>query len=147
MIETKRQNGYAPLISTIFDDILDRNFSDFSPVIASKNATVPKVNIKETDQSFVIELAVPGFKKEDFRIELAQNHLIVSTEKKEEIENKEGKYTRKEFGYFSFKRSFQLPEDIESEKIEATYTDGILNLILPKVEKQEKNNYRLIEIG
>ena len=97
--------------------------------------TVPAVNIMENDKSFEIQLAAPGMAKEDFKIEVENEVLIISAEKKTEQEEKTDRYTRKEFGYTSFSRSFNIPEVLESENIKAIYENGILCLTLPK--KQE----------
>ncbi|MEM9982457.1 MAG: Hsp20/alpha crystallin family protein, partial [Bacteroidota bacterium] len=81
-----------------------------------------------------IEVAVPGLKKEDFNVEINENILTVSSEKKAETEQKEeGRYTRREFHYSTFSRSFTLPKNVDAEKIEANYSEGILNITLPKL--------------
>lgn len=114
------------------------------------NANVPAVNIKETDSSFGIELAAPGKTKEDFNIEIDHNVLTISSEEKSEKSEKEeteGKYTRKEFSYSSFRRAFTLPETVNTESINATYENGVLNVTLPKKEEALPKPKRLIEIG
>lgn len=99
---------------------------------------MPAVNIKETDSEVAIEMAVPGMKKSDFNIDLDDNLLTVSAEVKTENEDKNENYTRREFGYRSFKRSFNLPETVDAEKISARYNEGILILNLPKKEEVRK---------
>jgi HSP20 family protein len=113
------------------------------------NTNVPAVNIKETDTSFGIELAAPGKNKQDFNIEIDHNVLTISSEEKIEKEEKinEGKYTRKEFGYTSFRRAFTLPETVNTDSINATYENGILHVALPKKEEALPKPKRLIEIG
>jgi HSP20 family protein len=106
-----------------------------------------QVNIKETDTSFGIELAAPGKKKEDFNIEIDHNVLTISSEEKTEKEETEGKYTRKEFSYSSFRRAFTLPETVNTENINATYENGVLHVALPKREEALPKPKRLIEIG
>ena len=96
------------------------------------NSDVPAVNIQEDEKQFLLELAVPGMKKDDFKIDLENQVLTISSEIKEETEETENNYTRREFVYNSFSRSFTLPKSIVSEKIKADYKDGILKISLPK---------------
>jgi len=95
----------------------------------------PAANIIENEANFTIEVAAPGLRKEDFKIEVKNNKLTVWTEAKAQEESK--KYSRKEFGYGNFKRNFNLPETVDSENISAKYTDGILYLVIPKLEKEK----------
>lgn len=115
------------------------------------NSKLPAVNIKEDDTSFRLELAVPGRKKDDFKIEIDNDLLTISTESKNEISKENEvdkvKYTRKEFSYTSFKRSFTLPETVNADKIQAVYEDGILSFNLPKKEESLPKPKRLIELG
>ncbi|WP_396176652.1 Hsp20/alpha crystallin family protein [Flavobacterium sp.] len=113
------------------------------------NVNVPAVNIKETDTNFVVELAAPGKKKEDFNIELDDNVLTISSEASTENEekDKDGKYTRKEFSYSSFKRAFTLPEIVNEYDINASYENGVLHITLPKREEALPKPKRMIEIG
>ena len=113
------------------------------------NNTVPPVNIKETETTFVVELAAPGKRKEDFNIELDDNVLTISSESKHEKEEKDsdGKYTRKEFSYSSFKRAFTLPEIVNESDINASYENGVLHITLPKREEALPKPKRMIEIG
>jgi HSP20 family protein len=110
-------------------------------------ATLPAVNIKESEIGFELELAIPGKKKEDFNIEVDNDVLTVSMETKSEDETSEENYTRREFSYTSFKRSFTLPETVDNEKIKASYENGILTFKLPKKEDALPKPKRLIEIG
>ncbi len=96
------------------------------------NNDVPAVNIQEDEKQFLLELAVPGLKKDDFKIDLENQVLTISSEIKEETEETENNYTRREFVYTSFSRSFTLPKSIVAEKIKADYKDGILKISLPK---------------
>ncbi len=108
---------------------------------------VPAVNIKENEKDFELELAVPGRKKDDFNIDVDSNVLTVSSEIKMEDEVDEANYTRKEFGYSSFKRVFTLPETIDEEKIKASYEDGLLKFTLPKKKEALPKPKRLIELS
>lgn len=96
---------------------------------------IPAVNVKESEGNFQIEVAAPGLKKEDFKLSLHENRLTVSAKQEETQEEKTEKYTRQEFSYSSFQRTFTLPKNVDGEKIEATYTDGILHVALPKKEE------------
>jgi HSP20 family protein len=132
---------------SIIDELLK---PDWLGGMQNFNANVPAVNIKETDISFGIELAAPGKTKEDFNIEIDHNVLTISSEEKSEKSEKEeteGKYTRKEFSYSSFRRAFTLPETVNTESINATYENGVLNVTLPKKEEALPKPKRLIEIG
>src|ERR1700749_1312521 len=115
--------GVNPFLNDVFDTILH----------GDKLVTrVPAVNIAETENEFHIELAVPGLKKEDFKINLDKNVLSVSTEKKTENVEEGKKYRKREYSNTSFVRSFTLPEVADQAKIEAEYTDGILKLNVAK---------------
>jgi HSP20 family protein len=98
----------------------------------SDNQNMPAVNIKEEEKSFLLELAAPGLKKEDFKINVEKNLLTISSEVKTENEEKTENYTRKEFGFSSFSRSFKISENILVDEISANYEDGILKVNLPK---------------
>lgn len=108
---------------------------------------VPAVNIKENEKDFMLELAIPGFKKEDFNIEVDNDVLTISSEVKSEDEMKGDNYTRREFTVSSFKRAFTLPETVNEDAINAVYEGGILKLTLPKREEALPKPKRLIEIG
>jgi HSP20 family protein len=131
---------------SIIDELLK---PDWLGGMQNFNTNVPAVNIKETDTSFGIELAAPGKSKEDFNIEIDHNVLTISSEEKTEKEEKsnEGKYTRKEFSYASFRRAFTLPESINSDSINATYENGVLHVTLPKREEALPKPKRMIEIA
>lgn len=111
------------------------------------NTAIPAVNIKENESGFGIELAAPGRLKEDFKIEIDHNVLTISTESRTEKEETKEKYTRKEFGYSSFRRTFTLPETVNTESINATYENGVLQVALPKKEESLPKPKRSIEIA
>jgi HSP20 family protein len=100
--------------------------------------TVPAVNVCETKKAFELEVAAPGMKKKDFKVEVKDGHLFISSETKTEKEEKGEDYTRKEFSFNSFCRSFMLPENVMPENVKATYTDGILKITVPKAKVEEK---------
>jgi HSP20 family protein len=103
-----------------------------------KVMNVPAVNITEQKNDYLVSLAAPGLKKEDFKIDVDGNMLTISSEKEESKEEKDKKFTRKEYNYSSFSRSFTLPEEINKEKIEAKYEDGVLRISLPRKEEAKK---------
>jgi len=99
---------------------------------------VPAVNIAEKQDHFEISLAVPGMKKNDFDIDVEGNILTISAETEEQREEKQGRHTRQEFNYASFSRSFTLPEGVLKDKIDASYENGLLRLVVPKTEDAKK---------
>lgn len=106
--------------------------------IMNRMLTVPAVNITENKDDYKVALAVPGMKKDDFSIDMEGNMLTISCEKEENKEEKDARFNRKEYNYSSFTRSFTLPDEINKEKIEARYEDGLLKLVLPKKEEAKK---------
>lgn len=131
----------------IFPSIIDELFKpDWLGGIQNTSSTLPAVNIKENDTNFVIELAAPGKAKDEFNIEIDHNVLTISSEEKNEKEETEGKYTRREFSYSSFRRSFTLPETVDSEQIEASYEHGVLLVSLGKKIESLPKPKRLIDI-
>jgi HSP20 family protein len=118
------------LLSDFFDDDVFFNSK-------MGRRSLPSVNIKENEKSYELEMAVPGFNKKDFNISIDNNMLTVSAEKKEEQEKKEDNYTRREFGYESFSRAFNLPANTNEEDINARYEDGILRLSITKKTSTE----------
>ena len=107
---------------------------------------VPAVNITEQKNEYLVSLAAPGLKKEDFKIDVDGNMLTISSEKEESKEEKDKKFNRKEYSYSSFSRSFTLPEEINKEKIEAKYEDGVLKISLPRKEEAKKPTAKTIAV-
>jgi HSP20 family protein len=140
LVKKQREANLFPTFSSIFDEFLGQNYM---PKMTS-GLTVPAVNIKEDDKAFTIVMAAPGLDKADFNIGINQQVLTISSEKKAEKEEKEeGKFTRREYSYSSFSRSFTLPNTIETDKIEATYENGELVITLPKMDKDAKFEKRI----
>ena len=142
---TKYSNSLPSLFDRFFEndmyDWSNKNFSD-------TNTTLPAVNIKANDEGFSVEMVVPGFEKTDFKIDLNNNLLTISSEKKIENELKEGEqFTRREYSYQSFSRSFTLPDTANGEEITAKYKNGILNVIIPKKEEAKPKPPKQIEIS
>ena len=146
-----RRNGdLFPTMPGFFNDFLTKDFSNWALSNNSNtNTTIPAVNIRETAENFVVEMAAPGMKKDDFKLELDGNMLTIDSEKEDQYEEKDGeKYSRKEFSYQSFQRTFQLPKEVvDSEKIEARYENGLLILLIPKKEEAKQKPPRTIRIA
>lgn len=136
-----------PTWSNWLDDLFNRDLPSVFTSNFNTGITLPKVNIKETADAYLVEMAVPGLKKSDFTIDLDNQILSISTETKEEEEQKHVNYTRREFGYSSFKRTFTLPETVDDEKINANYKEGILSILLPKKEEAKQKPARVINIS
>ena len=136
------------MFPSLWGDFFDRDWFNM-PSVANTGVNVPAVNIKETEDGFSVEMAVPGMKKEDFKVDLDHNLLTISAEEKSEESDKdtEGRYTRREFNYRSFKRTFTLPETADAEKIHAVYKDGVLAIEIPKKEEAKPKPVKMIEIA
>ncbi|MEO8933138.1 MAG: Hsp20/alpha crystallin family protein [Xanthomarina sp.] len=145
-LSNRNSNGNYSNVSNWLEDIFNRELPSVFTSNFNTGMSLPKVNIKEMADAFVVEMAVPGLKKSDFHINLDNHVLTISTETKEESEQKEENYTRREFGYSSFKRTFNLPESVNDEKIHANYDNGILSILLPKKEEAKQKPARSIKI-
>ena len=132
-----------PFFPSLIDDFIN---TDWNLKVPSFSSTVPAVNIKELDFQFEIELAVPGMKKDDFEIEVEDGVLSISSTQEEEQVNEKGKFTRQEFSYSSFRRSFTLPDSVDPTKIDATYKEGVLLVLLPKHKEAQPQPKKLIKI-
>lgn len=140
------KNSLLPNVSKFFDDDWNTLFDWTNR--SFNNSTLPSVNIKENGDHFMVEVAAPGLKKEDFNIELNNNLLIISCEKEYSEEDNNDQFRRREFSYTSFRRTFNLDAAIiDQEKIMARYEDGILYLTLPKKEEAKEKPPRMIKIA
>jgi HSP20 family protein len=138
-----RNSNWPTFRGSLLSDLFDEDgFS--SPW--HKNSNVPAVNVKETERAFEVEVAAPGFSKKDFSISVDNGLLTVSAERREERENKDDNYTRREFGYESFSRAFNLPVNTNEEDISAKYEEGILRLSIAKKNQPEAKLRKSIEI-
>ncbi len=144
MLPTLRtRNAWPNLVEEFFNnDVLFPRFFD-----NEIRKSLPAVNIVESKDDFKIEVAAPGLNKEDFKIDLENNVLTVSSEREEKKEADEEKVMRKEFSFYSFTRSFTLPITVNAEKIEATHKDGILYITIPKKEEAKEKPARQIKIS
>lgn len=140
MLPTISRRTYSPFLSNLFDD-------DFFPVLTSRTSSMPAVNIKEDEKNYNLELAIPGVDKKDLKIDINEDVLTISSETKNETEEEKDGYKRKEFSYSSFCRSFYIPENVNRDKIGASYKDGILNIELPKIEEEKSRITKTIKIS
>ena len=140
-----RRNNDFDWLNNWFDD----NFFN-TPVMAQTTTTAPAVNVKEDNKQYVMEVAVPGMKKEQVNMSIDKDgYLTLSIENKNEQkdENKKEHYLRREFSYTSYRQSYALPDNVNADKIEANVADGVLKVVLPKVEKkEEKEDVKHIEV-
>ncbi len=131
--------------NSFFDDFFTKDVFDFGKRFLESGFTMPSVNVKEEDSTYQIMVAAPGMKKEDFNIGIDRNILTISSENKSETEEKDeqGFFTKREFNFSSFSRSFTLPESVDIDNIEASYENGILNVSVPKKEIAMQNIKRI----
>lgn len=141
MLPTIMRRSFRPFyMPNFFDD-------DFLPSLSSRTSSMPAVNIKEDEKNFVLDLAVPGMDKKDLKIDINEDVLTISSEVQNETSEERDGYKKKEFNYSSFCRSFYIPENVNRDKIEASYKDGILTVTLPKMQEEKKNLSRRISIS
>jgi HSP20 family protein len=146
MTLARRTENFLPSLFDRFfnSDLMDWNLTNFS----STNTTLPAVNVKETDDDYILEVAAPGMSKKDFKVNFQNNVLTVSSEKQEEKDENDDNYTRREFCYQSFQRSFTVSQqNVDSDKITASYADGILSVKIPKREEVKPKPAREIKIS
>ena len=135
-----RYNNFPTFFNPLFDRAVINRYQNTTP-------NVPAVNVKETETAFVIELAAPGLRKEDLKINVENNTLTIGYKSETKTEEKADKYTRQEFGFSSFSRSFRLPKTVNADAINAAYSDGILTVELPKVEVKEEKLVKEITVA
>ncbi len=142
-----KQSDSLSRVPSLLDDFFNRDLFNWSLMgnNLSTHGTFPDVNIRNMDDYYELEVAAPGMSKEDIHVELDNDMLVISAEKKEEVNN--DKYTKREFNYHTFTRSFTLPERlVEGDKIDARYENGILYVTIPKTEEAKVKPVRKIEI-
>ena len=138
----RRRNTLPSFVDEFLgDDLFNRFFNE------NENVTVPSVNIKEGKEDFSIEVAAPGFDKKNFKVDLNNNVLEISSEKEIKEESKDDKVMRREFRYSSFKRTFTLPDTADTDKIKASYKDGILSINIPKKDEAKVKPVKQISIS
>jgi HSP20 family protein len=146
----KKQNG--DLMPSLTSDFFGNRFFDTDLLSFEKDffdggIKVPLANVAETSKEFKVELSAPGFKKEDFKVEIEDDALVISAEREEENEDEKKDYKRREFSYSSFSRSFQLPENISEDKINAKYDNGMLRIVIPKKEESSPKSKKAIKVS
>ncbi len=139
-----KQRGSFPIMNSLLEDFWNTDGFLENRLLGSR-MTAPAVNIQDQDHSFVVEVAAPGLRKSDFSVDLQNGVLRIEAETKEEEEEKTDSFTRREFAYNGFSRSFSLPEYVKQDDINATYENGILRLVLKK-EQQQVSKRKHIEI-
>lgn len=134
---------------TFFDDLLSKRWNEWldDKGLLQRTLTIPAVNIEESNNHYKASMAVPGMEKDDFRIDIDGDVLTISAEKEQKKEENEKKYTRKEYNYSSFSRSFTLPEEVQKDSIDAKYSNGVLELILPKREETKNKQSKKIVVN
>jgi HSP20 family protein len=140
MLPSITRSSFRPFFPSLFDD-------DFFTANTNRPNVLPAVNIREDEKNYILELAVPGMDKKDLKIDIDEDVLTISSEQKNETEDKREGYTRKEFSYTSFVRSFYIPENVNRDQINANYKDGILNVSFPKQEEEKKKITREVKIS
>ncbi len=140
----KRNSQNAALFPSLLEELFRPDW--MGGVQNNNTLNVPPVNIRETDTAYEVELSAPGKSKEDFNIEVDENVLTISSEQKTENNTQDGRYTRREFSYTSFRRAFTLPDTINEDEIRAGYENGILKISLPKREEALPKPKRSIDI-
>lgn len=144
----KRTGNNFYNLPALMDDFFSRDLFDWPAFNSASSGTVPAVNIKETPENFEVEMAAPGMKKEDFEITQEGNTLTIKGTSSDKSEEKDGeKYSRREFQYYSFQRSFTLPQESDTNKIQAKYENGLLKLVLPKREEAKQKLQKKIAIS
>jgi HSP20 family protein len=141
MLPTITTRAFRPFYMPNFFD------EDFFSGLSGRTASIPAVNVREDENNYALELAVPGIEKDFLKIDINEDVLSISSETRNESEEKRDGYRRKEFSFSSFCRSFYIPENVNRDKIEATYKDGILKVDLPKQEEETKKITRQIKIS
>ena len=145
MTLVKWKNGRVPAFNYLVDEFFNRN--SYHPITSEYHNSTPAVNIQETNTDFLVEVAAPGFQKNDFTVEVDNNQLIISSKGENKADESGVHFTKREFSYASFQRTFTLPESVKGEKITGKYEDGILKLTLPKREEALIKPAREIKIS
>jgi HSP20 family protein len=143
MLPTITNRRFFPsIVEDLFNDDLFPGF-----IRNNTGITIPAVNIVESKDDYRIEVAAPGLDKNDIKIEVEENVLVISSEKEDRKEDENEKYTRKEFSYSSFRRTFTLPEGVSKDKIKASHKDGVLTISVPKEDAEKSRFKKLIKIA
>jgi len=149
-LTVKRNGGLPSLFSNFFgNSVFDKDLfdwgNDFFPSRLGIN--VPTANVSETPKEYKLELAAPGLDRKDFKVEIENGILTISAEKEEERKEKEGGYSKREYSFNSFSRSFALPENVKDGSIDAKYENGVLRIIVPKEKETPAKLARKVEVS
>ena len=150
MTLVKRNGSLLNPLPVLFDDFFNRDLFNWgNSNFSDTDTTIPAVNIKETAENYEVEVAAPGMTKKDFKVELDGNALTISSERSHQKDEREDeRYSRKEFSYQSFQRSFNLQKNVvDIDRIQAKYENGLLLLLIPKKEEAKQKPPRLIQIS
>jgi HSP20 family protein len=141
MLPTITRRSFRPFY---MPNVIDE---DFFNLFQNRSSSVPAVNIREDEKNYILDLAVPGIDKKDLKIDVNEDVLTISTESRNESEESKNEFKRKEFSYSAFSRSFYVPENVDRDKIDANYKDGVLSISLPKQVEEKSKVARKIEIS
>jgi HSP20 family protein len=141
-----KYDSFAPArgFKNVFDDFFNRNLADYFG--NEFTISTPSVNVVEKEDHYRIEVAAPGLDKQDFEVSVDKGYLNISAKRENQSETKDEKYTRREFNYTSFQRSFQLSDHVNADNIVANYDKGVLSITLPKREEVKTSATRTIDI-
>jgi HSP20 family protein len=148
-VPVKRNGGLPSLFSNFFgSSLFDRDFFDVgSELFTSRlGINVPTANVSETSKEYKIELAAPGLDRKDFKVEIENNTLTISAEKEEEKKEGDGGYSKREYSFNSFSRSFALPDNVREGNIDAKYENGVLRIMLPKEKETPAKIARKVDV-
>lgn len=151
LVNWKNNNKSLPMVNTMIDNFFNDDldfFNRWNSMFPKRSAmTIPAVNVIETDDSFGLELAAPGMEKKDFKIEIDKGVLNISAENSSTSEEEDNNYTRREYSYNSFSRSFWLPEGVKENEVKAKYDKGLLKISIPKSEVKPKLTAKKIDVA
>lgn len=136
-----------PSLPSWFDEFLGNSFGNEFVSNFNTGLTLPAVNVLDSDNEFIVEMAVPGLNKSDFDINIDNSLLSIGVHREAKQDERIENYTIREFGYSSFKRTFTIPKSVDIDKISATYNDGIMKVLLPKREEAKKKPIKNIKIS
>jgi HSP20 family protein len=132
----KKNGGYPSLLSDFFgSSLVDRDLFGLDVFPSRLGINVPTANVMETAKEFSIELAAPGLERKDFNVEIDNHMLTISAEKEEEKDEKDGEYSRREYSFNSFSRTFTLPDNVKEGNVDARYQNGVLKVSIPKAKE------------
>jgi HSP20 family protein len=149
---TKRRNGNGGLFPSLSNDFLAEQFLNphlfgFEGDFFNEGMTIPPVNVSETEKEFKMDLSAPGMKRDDFKVNIENGALTISSEKEEENKEENKNYKRREYSYNRFSRTFQLPENVDENNINAKYDNGILQITIPKKDIKPAKPKKEIKVG